>query len=65
MPIVTQNRRPVAFVEVQFNCGCGYKTTKPLEAKDHAVATGHTVTICGQVGSFERSENESKISDAR
>lgn len=34
---------------VRYSCGCGYHTVEALKAVSHCRATGHTVTVFGEV----------------
>jgi hypothetical protein len=31
------------------NCGCGYKCDSVVEAEQHSIATGHTLTVQGVI----------------
>ena len=39
----------MAKLEVEYNCGCGFTTTKESEAVDHANKTGHTLSVLGAI----------------
>jgi hypothetical protein len=38
-----------AITQLSFNCGCGFKTTSTEEAENHAVETGHQLSVLGTV----------------
>ena len=36
-----------------YNCGCGFKTTKLVEARAHVESTDHSLHILGEVRSLK------------
>lgn len=36
-------------VNVQYSCGCGFRTAVPNEAVSHSRKTGHTLSVLGEI----------------
>lgn len=34
-------------IDIQYNCGCGFKTDNQEKAIDHSVEKGHTLDVTG------------------
>ncbi len=39
----------MASINIQYNCGCGFKTKKLEAATDHADEKGHVLTVQGNI----------------
>jgi len=39
----------MAVLDVQYTCGCGFRTTEPMKAIDHVNTTKHTLTVVGTI----------------
>ena len=49
-------------IKMNFNCGCGFKTTSQSMAEEHAVKTGHSLSIIWEIRvTKEKGENDEKV----
>ena len=40
-------------VKEQYNCGCGFRTSKATDAIEHVRKTGHQMVISGSIAKVE------------
>ena len=40
-------------LQLNFNCGCGFRSTDVTESESHTMSTGHQITVSGTIKKLE------------